>query len=136
VKIDIYFLILHIFKQQRQFSDWGAIADRNFSTSHNFNVLLYDIDQPGRILCRVDTQDRKLVEISSNLAIPRDEFSCLDLNGDIVSGLSESLDTINQYDVRQMKKLDKINVFGLPSSLQFDWESPFRLQVSQFCTVS
>jgi hypothetical protein len=120
-------------KHQDEFIDWGAIPDRNcpFITTGNFNVLLYNMDDDRRILCRVDTKNRKLVQIGSNFQLSPDDFSCLDLNGDVASGLSKSLDTINRYDVRQMKTLDKIKVSGLPASLQHGWETPYRLQVSR-----
>jgi hypothetical protein len=130
VKIDIYFLILHIFKNQHEFRDWGAIPDRNYSTGSNLSVLLYNFDDNVRVLCRVDTKNRKLVQLGSNFQLSPNDFSCLDLNEDVVSGLSQTLETINRYDVRQMKTLDKIKVSGLLTSLQYAWEAPFRLQVS------
>jgi hypothetical protein len=88
------------------------------------------LDEDKRILCRVDTKNRKLVQIGSNFQLSPDDFSCLDLNGNVVSGLGRTLDTINRYDVLQMKTLDKIKVSGLPTSLQYAWEAPCRLQVS------
>jgi hypothetical protein len=136
VKIDIYLLILHILKQQDEILYWRAIPDRNFSTTDKFNVLLYGIYHDERVFCRVDTKNRKLVQISSNFELSLDDFSCLYLNGDVVSGLGRTLESINRYDVRQKKTLDKIKISGLPSSLQYIWQTPFHLQVSRICKVS
>jgi hypothetical protein len=119
-----------MFKQQHE--TLGVVFDRNclLKTSGDLYVLLYDILGELRHHCRLDVKERRIVQNGSAFELAPDNFSCLDLNGDVVSGLARTLDTINRFDVRKRVMLDKIKIYGLPRAIRYRWDTPFRRAVS------
>jgi hypothetical protein len=94
------------------------------------NILFYTISGNFRQHCRVDIANRRIVQNGSAFELSPEDFSCLDLNGNIVSGLAGTLDTVNRFDVRQQVMLNPIKISGLPRSIRYHWDAPFRRSVS------
>jgi hypothetical protein len=108
------------------------VADRKspYKTGNDLNALIYEVMSDLCHHVRVDTANRRIHRSSPNFELPRNDFSYLNLDGDVVSGLAQTLDTINRFDVRQQKMLGQFKISGLPQSIQETWGTPFQRIIS------
>jgi hypothetical protein len=122
----------NILKEHQDYLDWTVLPDRNCSTITTgiLPVLIYDMMTNLCQHCVVETKNRRIVQQGPHFELSTEEFNCLELCGDVVSGLSQSLDTVNRFNIKTRQFSDKINIFGLPPTVQYMRDFIHRREVS------
>lgn len=86
----------------------------------------------GTITCwhlRMIVADCQLQQLGETLRFPLDEYNCLGLNNDVLSGISSSFDSINQFDLRTRRKINQTQFVHehplQPTSINVSWADFF-----------
>ncbi|KAI6218450.1 hypothetical protein M3Y95_01165500 [Aphelenchoides besseyi] len=99
--------------------DSTVIYDRAQSTSNNtiYFLIKSDGDHTG-VYCRLDVNELCITRVGATFTLSPVDFNCIDLNGDVISGLNESMTEIKRFNVRTRQFLDSVKVHGLPPSIR------------------
>uniref|UniRef100_A0A915DCZ9 SOCS box domain-containing protein n=1 Tax=Ditylenchus dipsaci TaxID=166011 RepID=A0A915DCZ9_9BILA len=83
----------------------------------DISFLLYN-NESKHVHCRLEITNLRIVQLGEPFNLPSNEFSCMDLNGELVSGLDKSLQKINRFNVKTRTYLDSIQIYGLPPTIR------------------
>uniref|UniRef100_A0A915DUK2 Uncharacterized protein n=1 Tax=Ditylenchus dipsaci TaxID=166011 RepID=A0A915DUK2_9BILA len=83
----------------------------------DLSFLLYS-NESRYVHYRLEVSNMHIAQLGAPFNLSSDEFNCLDLNEELVSGLDRSLQKINRFNVRTRTYLDSIPVYGLPSTIR------------------
>ncbi|KAI6195374.1 hypothetical protein M3Y96_01224400 [Aphelenchoides besseyi] len=104
--------------------DSTIIYDRAHSVANNniYFLIKCQSEHTG-VYCRLDVNELCITRVGATFTLSPNDFNCIDLNGDVISGLNESMTEIKRYNVQTRQFLDSFKVHGLPSTIRCLWKT-------------
>lgn len=72
--------------------------------------------------CQISQKDFKMTQIGRDLNINEEDYECLDLNGNLITGINKSATEIKRYDLKNRQLINTIQLKGLPKNILCEYD--------------